>query len=773
MSKILVTRSSMPPIEEYFNEIRELWETHLLTNMGTKHKQLQNELKSYLDVSNIDLLVNGHMALELSLQALNLKGEVITTPFTFASTTHAIVRNGLTPVFCDINPNDFTLDVNKLEALITDKTCAILPVHVYGNICDVNGINEIARKYNLKVIYDAAHAFGESYENRGIGSYGDVSCFSFHATKVFNTIEGGAACFKDEAFGLNLYRLKNFGIRGPEIVDWIGANAKMNEFCAAMGLCNLRHVNVEIEKRKRIVDRYRSHLEGITGIQLNTIQKNVKSNYAYFPVIFEANVFGASRDAIYAKLAEHEIVARKYFYPLTNSYDCYRKRFDCRLTPVAMHISKNVLTLPLYADLDLDDIDNICEIILKCMTKNDKPLRNGGKMKKILLLGGARSQIPAIVKAKELGYYTITCDYLPENPGHKYSDQYQNISTVDKEKVLEFSQKEKIDGIIAYASDPSAPSAAYVCDKMNLPGASYDATRILCRKDLFRQLQKDNGFYTPWYFSISNLEQLEEIRDKISFPCIVKPVDSSGSKGVKVIRHDDEIIDGVKTALHFSRCKRAIVEQYIDSPYDQLHGDGIVNGGKLEFLILGDQRFKNSVPIGTSIPSKIDEKVMTQAIGDTAKLIEICGFECGGINVEIRITDTNEVFVLEIGPRTGGNYVPQLMELSSGFDEVEASLKLAMGEPIHLSRKDKAVCCMQYIVGSERAGIFQELYIDEYMRKKVAQKYVHKMPGDIIEDYENSNGVVGVLLLKFDSMQEMETDIENMKQHVKVILRGE
>lgn len=250
MSKILVTRSSMPPIEEYFNEIRELWETHLLTNMGTKHKQLQNELKSYLDVSNIDLLVNGHMALELSLQALNLKGEVITTPFTFASTTHAIVRNGLTPVFCDINPNDFTLDVNKLEALITDKTCAILPVHVYGNICDVNGINEIARKYNLKVIYDAAHAFGESYENRGIGSYGDVSCFSFHATKVFNTIEGGAACFKDEAFGLNLYRLKNFGIRGPEIVDWIGANAKMNEFCAAMGLCNLRHVNAEIEKRK-------------------------------------------------------------------------------------------------------------------------------------------------------------------------------------------------------------------------------------------------------------------------------------------------------------------------------------------------------------------------------------------------------------------------------------------------------------------------------------------------------------------------------------------
>ena len=255
--KILVTRSSMPELDEYIEEIRELWDTHWLTNMGAKHKALQEQLKSYLDVEDIDLLTNGHMALELSMQAMNLHGEVITTPFTFASTTHAIVRNGLEPVFCDINPVDFTIDVNKIEELITDKTVAIVPVHVYGNVCDVEKIEQIAKKYGLKVIYDAAHTFGVKYKGKGIGSYGDVSCFSFHATKVFNTVEGGAVCFDDKDFGLELYRLKNFGIRGPEVVDGVGANAKMNEFCAAMGLCNLKHIDGEINKRKQIVERYR------------------------------------------------------------------------------------------------------------------------------------------------------------------------------------------------------------------------------------------------------------------------------------------------------------------------------------------------------------------------------------------------------------------------------------------------------------------------------------------------------------------------------------
>lgn len=361
--QINVTRSSMPPIEEYITEIKELWESRWLTNMGVKHRQLQSDLKEYLGVENIDLLTNGHMALELSMQALGLKGEVITTPFTFASTTHAIVRNGLEPVFCDINPTDFTIDADKIESLITDRTCAIVPVHVYGNICNIEKIEQIAKKYGLKVIYDAAHTFGETYNGKGIGSFGDVSCFSFHATKVFNSIEGGAVCFKDEELGKEIYRLKNFGIKDSETVDGVGANAKMNEFCAAMGICNLRHVNEEIEKRRAVVERYRENLDGIEGIQLNPIQENVKSNYAYFPVVFDEKVFGASRNEVMDKLSENGIGARKYFYPLTNTFDCFHGKFDPNLTPIALHVSKRVLTLPLYADLSIDDVDRICGII--------------------------------------------------------------------------------------------------------------------------------------------------------------------------------------------------------------------------------------------------------------------------------------------------------------------------------------------------------------------------------------------------------------------------
>ena len=366
MKQILVTQSSMPDIDEYMNEVKDLWESRWLTNMGVKHKQLQTDLTNYLDVENVELLTNGHMTIELVLQALNLQGEVITTPFTFASTTHAIVRNGLKPVFCDIDPITYTMDVDKLERLITDRTCAILPVHVYGNVCNVEEIERIANKYELKVIYDAAHTFGETYKGKGIGNFGDASCFSFHATKVFNSVEGGAVCFKDKRLGAILYDLKNFGIHGPEEVSAVGANAKMNEFCAAMGLCNLRHIDEEIAKRKAVVERYRNHLEGVEGLQLNVIQTGVKSNYSYFPVIFEEKVFGSSRAEVFDKLAENGIVARKYFYPLTNTFSCFHREYDVNETPVALHISKRVLTLPLYADLSLEDVDRICEIVLSC-----------------------------------------------------------------------------------------------------------------------------------------------------------------------------------------------------------------------------------------------------------------------------------------------------------------------------------------------------------------------------------------------------------------------
>ncbi|WP_346678046.1 DegT/DnrJ/EryC1/StrS family aminotransferase [Erysipelatoclostridium sp. An173] len=363
---IMVTRSSMPSLEEYTDEIKDLWDSRWLTNMGVKHKRLEKELKEYLDVENISLMTNGHLSLELGIQAMNLRGEVITTPFTFASTTHAIVRNGLKPVFCDINPNDYTMDVTKIESLITDNTSAIIPVHVYGNVCNVEEIDRIAKKYDLKVIYDAAHTFGVKYKGKGIGSFGDASMFSFHATKVFNTIEGGAVCYKDESYGKELYKLKNFGIKNETVVDGIGSNAKMNEFQAAMGLCNLRHVDNEIKKRKIVVERYQENLNSVDGIKLSPVQKNVESNYAYFPIVIDEKKFGVTRNEIYEKLKKHNIFARKYFYPLTNTFDCFHGKYDINQTPVALHISKRVLTLPLYADLNLDEVDRICRIIMAC-----------------------------------------------------------------------------------------------------------------------------------------------------------------------------------------------------------------------------------------------------------------------------------------------------------------------------------------------------------------------------------------------------------------------
>lgn len=358
---IQVTRSSMPKFEEYIEEIRGLWDSHWLTNMGVKHKQLEADLIYYLDVPNITLFSNGHLALECAIAAFGLRGEVITTPYTFASTTHAIVRNGIEPVFCDINPEDYTIDVDKIESLITEKTSAIIPVHVYGNICNVEAIESIAKKYGLKVIYDAAHTFGASVNGVGIGNYGDASMFSFHATKVFNTIEGGAITFRDVTIQKTLNDLKNFGITGSESVEYVGGNAKMNEFQAAMGICNLRHVDYEIKKRQLIVERYISKLDGMKGIKLVNSQQGVKSNYSYFPVVFDG--FKKTRDVVFEELKRHDIIARKYFYPITSSFKCYAGRFNPGETPVAKYISERVLTLPLYADLGLEDVDRICEII--------------------------------------------------------------------------------------------------------------------------------------------------------------------------------------------------------------------------------------------------------------------------------------------------------------------------------------------------------------------------------------------------------------------------
>lgn len=366
MNTINVTRSSMPTFEEYCDEIKKLWNTHWLTNMGVEHNQLQTNLENYLECPHVVLYTNGHLALENVIAAMQFpKGSnVITTPFTFVSTTHAITRNGLIPVFCDVNSSDYTIDVEKIEELITDNTVAIVPVHVYGNMCNVERINEIAKKHKLKVIYDAAHAFGVKYKGVSSANFGDASMFSFHATKVFNTIEGGAVCFQDDSLVQTMNDMKNFGIRDSEKIVFIGGNAKMNEFQAAMGICNLRHLDGEIEKRRIIVEKYRSRLNEVKGIHLCGPQKNVTSNYAYFPVVFDD--FGATRDEIFEALALQNIKTRKYFYPLTNSIEAYSgfPTAGKEKTPVAAYLADRVLTLPLYADLSLDDVDRICDLIL-------------------------------------------------------------------------------------------------------------------------------------------------------------------------------------------------------------------------------------------------------------------------------------------------------------------------------------------------------------------------------------------------------------------------
>lgn len=362
--RIFVTKSSMPPYEEYIEAIKPLWDSHWITNMGTYHQQLEKELRKYLEVSELSLMVNGHMALELAIQAFGFPegAEVITTPFTFISTTHAIVRNHLKPVFCDVKLSDGTIDETKIEGLITENTVAIVPVHVYGNVCNVEEIQRIADKYNLKVIYDAAHAFGVKYRGRGIGSYGDAAIFSFHATKVFNTIEGGAVTFADHKLYEKLYNLKNFGIRGEELVTDVGANAKMNEFCAIMGLCNLKHIDEEIKRRERNYTYYVENLRGIKGIRLLEKNPEATSNFAYFPISIEKE-YGKTRDELYDLLMEKGIHARKYFYPLTADQACFKNKYKNVPLDIARNMSDKILTLPLFSDLEYGTIDRIRDII--------------------------------------------------------------------------------------------------------------------------------------------------------------------------------------------------------------------------------------------------------------------------------------------------------------------------------------------------------------------------------------------------------------------------
>lgn len=360
---ILVTKSSMPPFQEYVDIIKGIWENNWLTNNGPLHNELEEGLKEYLKVDNTTLFTNGHLALDIAIKSLDLKGEVITTPFTFASTTHAIVSNGLTPVFCDINLDDFTIDTTKIEELITKSTSAIIPVHVFGYPCNIDEIEKIAKRHNLKVIYDAAHVFGVEVNGKGIGSFGDISMFSLHATKVYNSIEGGLLTYNNEELKRTLNMFKNFGIVGQESVEVVGINAKMNEFQAAMGLVNLKYINEQIINRKKIADIYRKELSEIDGIYYLEDKENTKHNYSYFPIVIDESITKVSRDDLYEKLKEYNIFTRKYFYPLITDFDCYKGKYNDENLHNAKYVADRVLTIPMYGELKEEEAFMIVQAI--------------------------------------------------------------------------------------------------------------------------------------------------------------------------------------------------------------------------------------------------------------------------------------------------------------------------------------------------------------------------------------------------------------------------
>ena len=363
---IYVTKPFLPPLEEFSEYIEKIWESKQLTNKGPYHDMFEKSLAEYLKVKYVSLFSNGTLALISALQTLRITGEVITTPFSFVATTHALHWNGIKPVFCDISPNTYNIDPNRIEAAITQKTTAIMPVHVYGNPCDVVKIQEIAGIYGLKVIYDACHAFGVNIRNgNSLLNFGDLSVLSFHATKVFTTFEGGAIICHDEITKRRIDFLKNFGFAGETTVVAPGINAKMNEFQAALGLLQLKYVDQSIQKRKEIAEYYRQHLRGLPGISFFEDMPDVRHNYQYFPVLVDRQLFGKSRDDVYHALKEQNILSRRYFYPLISQFPTYRGLESARPgnLPVAEEITQKVLCLPIYPDLELNTILNIGNII--------------------------------------------------------------------------------------------------------------------------------------------------------------------------------------------------------------------------------------------------------------------------------------------------------------------------------------------------------------------------------------------------------------------------
>lgn len=362
--KVYVTQPQMPPLEEFLPYLREIWESKWLTNAGEFHNRLERELAIYLGVEHIALFTNGTIALITALQALRVTGEVITTPYSFVATAHSLLWNGIKPIFVDIDPHTLNLDPRLIESAITPHTTAIMPVHVYGYPCDVDAVQRIADTYGLKVIYDAAHAFGVKLGTRSLLQFGDLSVLSFHATKVFNTFEGGAIVCRDAAMKQRIDYLKNFGFADEVTVVAPGINGKMNEVQAAFGLLQLKHVDEAIAARKNIDRHYRERLASIPGIRCHVLPGVASSNYSYFPVFVEPD-YALSRDALYQRLREHNIFARRYFYPLISDFPMYRAISSAAPSnlPAASEVASRVLCLPIYPDLSESDVDRICDLI--------------------------------------------------------------------------------------------------------------------------------------------------------------------------------------------------------------------------------------------------------------------------------------------------------------------------------------------------------------------------------------------------------------------------
>lgn len=364
---ITVTSPLLPSLEEFMPYLQDIWDRKWLTNNGHYHKELEKALCEYLKVPYISLFTNGTLPLMCALQALRITGEVITTPYSFVATTHSLWWNGIKPVFVDIDPVTGNIDPDKIEAAITPRTTAIMPVHVYGNPCDTQRIQEIADKYGLKVIYDAAHAFGIEVNGESVLNAGDMSTLSFHATKVYNTIEGGALICHDEKTKQRIDYLKNFGFAGETTVIAPGINGKMDEVRSAYGLLNLKQVDAAIEARRQVAIRYREALRNVKGIRVMEDIPGVRHNYAYFPIFIDAEEYGMTRDELYFKMKEQNVYGRRYFYPLISEFSTYRGLESARHDnlPVSHRFADSVICLPMYHSLTVKDIERIIEQIAK------------------------------------------------------------------------------------------------------------------------------------------------------------------------------------------------------------------------------------------------------------------------------------------------------------------------------------------------------------------------------------------------------------------------